>query len=88
MFRDKKVIVVMPAYNAAKTLRQTYTEVMDQQLVDLVILVDDGSKDDTPASPAPCRASRSMSIPRTKVTAATRKPATASPWKRRRTSSS
>src|SRR3984957_17964835 len=47
MFRDKKVIVVMPAYNAAKTLRQTYAEVMDQQLVDLVILVDDGSKDET-----------------------------------------
>jgi len=47
MFRDKKVIVVMPAYNAARTLRQTYAEVMDQQLVDLVILVDDGSKDET-----------------------------------------
>ncbi len=47
MFRDKKVIVVMPAYNAAKTLRQTYDEVMEQQLVDLVILVDDGSKDET-----------------------------------------
>src|SRR3984957_4991621 len=47
MFRDKKVIVVMPAYNAAKTVRQTYAEVMEQQLVDLVILVDDGSKDDT-----------------------------------------
>jgi glycosyltransferase involved in cell wall biosynthesis len=47
MFRDKKVIVVMPAYNAAKTLRQTYAEVMDQQMVDLIILVDDGSKDDT-----------------------------------------
>jgi glycosyltransferase involved in cell wall biosynthesis len=47
MFRDKKVIVVMPAYNAAKTLRQTYAEVMEQQLVDLVILVDDGSKDET-----------------------------------------
>ena len=29
MFRDKKVVVVMPAYNAAKTLLQTYTEVMD-----------------------------------------------------------
>src|SRR5580700_8770830 len=47
MFRNKKVIVVMPAYNAAKTLRQTYAEVMEQQLVDLVILVDDGSKDET-----------------------------------------
>lgn len=39
----------MPAYNAARTLRQTYAEVRDQQLVDAIILVDDGSKDDTVA---------------------------------------
>src|SRR5437899_12945233 len=49
MYRDKKVVVVMPAYNAARTLRQTYAEVRDQQLVDRIILVDDGSKDDTVA---------------------------------------
>jgi glycosyltransferase involved in cell wall biosynthesis len=49
MYRDKKVVVVMPAYNAARTLRQTYAEVRDQQLVDAIILVDDGSKDDTVA---------------------------------------
>jgi len=49
MFKDQKVIVVMPAYNAAKTLRQTYDEVMEQGVVDLVILVDDGSRDDTVA---------------------------------------
>jgi glycosyltransferase involved in cell wall biosynthesis len=49
MFHNKKVVVVMPAYNAARTLRQTYDEVMAQQLVDLVILVDDGSKDETAA---------------------------------------
>ena len=30
MYRDKKIIVVMPAYNAAQTLRKTYDEVMDQ----------------------------------------------------------
>ena len=47
MFRDQKVIVVMPAYNAAETLRSTYDEVMAQEIVDLVILVDDGSSDDT-----------------------------------------
>jgi glycosyltransferase involved in cell wall biosynthesis len=47
MFQNKKVIVVMPAYNAAKTLQRTYTEVMEQGMVDLVILVDDGSKDNT-----------------------------------------
>jgi glycosyltransferase involved in cell wall biosynthesis len=49
MYRDKKVVVVMPAYNAAKTLRQTYTEVREQHWVDTVILVDDHSRDDTVA---------------------------------------
>ncbi len=37
----------MPAYNAAQTLRATYDEVMEQDIVDLVILVDDGSRDET-----------------------------------------
>ena len=49
MYRDKKVVVVMPAYNAARTLRQTYEEVRAQQIVDAIILVDDGSQDDTAA---------------------------------------
>src|SRR5882724_3617618 len=49
MFRDKKVVVVMPAYNAARTLRQTHSEVREQEVVDLIILVDDGSRDDTVA---------------------------------------
>jgi glycosyltransferase involved in cell wall biosynthesis len=49
MFRDKKVVVVMPAYNAARTLKRTYDEVMDQGIVDLVIVVDDASRDETTA---------------------------------------
>ena len=49
MFKDKKVIVVMPAYNAARTLQQTHAEVMAQDYVDQVIVVDDGSKDETVA---------------------------------------
>ncbi len=49
MFRDKKVIVVMPAYNAAETLRKTHAEVMNQDVVDHVILVDDASPDETAA---------------------------------------
>jgi glycosyltransferase involved in cell wall biosynthesis len=49
MYRDQKIIVVMPAYNAAQTLRKTYDEVMAQKIVDLVILVDDGSSDETVA---------------------------------------
>jgi glycosyltransferase involved in cell wall biosynthesis len=49
MIRDKKIVVVMPAYNAARTLRQTYDEVMAQGIVDHVIVVDDASRDDTVA---------------------------------------
>ncbi|MBC8199670.1 MAG: glycosyltransferase family 2 protein [Desulfobacterales bacterium] len=49
MLKNKKIIVVMPAYNAAKTLRKTYDEVMSQGIVDLVILVDDASDDETAA---------------------------------------
>src|SRR5258705_9052062 len=41
-----KVVVVMPAYNAAKTLHMTYSA-LPRDVVDLVILVDDGSKDET-----------------------------------------
>jgi glycosyltransferase involved in cell wall biosynthesis len=47
MFQNKKVVVVMPAYNAEKTLLKTYKEVMAQGVVDLVILVDDASPDNT-----------------------------------------
>jgi len=43
----KKIVVVMPAYNAAKTLRKTYDEVMCQGIVDEIILVDDASTDET-----------------------------------------
>ncbi len=46
MINDLKVIVVLPAYNASKTLEQTCSEI-DRNLVDEVILVDDCSKDDT-----------------------------------------
>src|SRR5208282_1512792 len=49
MYRGKKIVVVMPAYNAAQTLRQTYDEVREQGIVDEIILVDDRSRDDTVA---------------------------------------
>jgi len=49
MQAGRKVVVVMPAYNAASTLRQTWDEVMAQGVVDLVIVVDDGSRDETVA---------------------------------------
>lgn len=46
MYGDKKVIVVLPAYNAASTLAQTYAEI-PHDLVDEIILCDDASTDDT-----------------------------------------
>jgi glycosyltransferase involved in cell wall biosynthesis len=49
MYRGKKIIVVMPAYNAARTLPQTYAEVREQGIVDEIILVDDRSRDNTVA---------------------------------------
>ena len=49
----------MPAYNAEKTLLKTYEEVMAQGIVDMVILVDDASSDNT--------AKVAAGLPRTKV---------------------
>lgn len=46
MISEKKVVVVLPAYNAAKTLPQTYSEI-PFDIVDDVILVDDNSPDNT-----------------------------------------
>src|SRR5271155_2153646 len=46
MLNGKKIVVVMPAYNAEKTLEQTYRE-LPLEFVDDTILVDDGSKDST-----------------------------------------
>ena len=48
MLNGKKVVVVMPAYNASRTLRQTYNEV-PVDVVDEVLLVDDASSDETVA---------------------------------------
>jgi glycosyltransferase involved in cell wall biosynthesis len=59
MINDQKLVVVMPAYNAARTLRQTYDEVMAHGIVDRVILVDDASKDET--------ASMARSLPNVQV---------------------
>lgn len=59
MFKDQKVIVVMPAYNAEKTLLRTYHEVTEQSEVDEIILVDDASHDRT--------AGLARTLPRVKV---------------------
>lgn len=46
MIGSKKIVVVLPAYNAALTLEKTYNEI-PFDIVDEVVLVDDCSKDDT-----------------------------------------
>lgn len=46
MLLNKKIVVVLPAYNAAKTLEQTYAEI-PFDIVDEVVLVDDASRDET-----------------------------------------
>jgi glycosyltransferase involved in cell wall biosynthesis len=48
MIAGKKVTIVLPAYNAAKTLKQTYDEI-PRDVVDDILLVDDASQDGTVA---------------------------------------
>ncbi|MFT5878879.1 MAG: glycosyltransferase involved in cell wall biosynthesis, partial [Dokdonia sp.] len=48
MIKNKKIVVVMPAYNAELTLEKTYNEI-PRDIVDEVILVDDSSSDNTSA---------------------------------------
>ncbi len=47
MINGQKVVVVMPAYNAERTIQKTWREVVEQEAVDLVIVVDDASHDAT-----------------------------------------
>lgn len=47
MYRNKKVAVVMPAYNAEKTLLAAYDEVVAQGVADVIVIVDDCSRDGT-----------------------------------------
>jgi glycosyltransferase involved in cell wall biosynthesis len=56
MLGNMKIIVVLPAYNAAETLKQTYDEI-PHDIVDEVILIDDASKDAT------VEMARSLGIP-------------------------
>ena len=47
MINGKKVVVVMPAYNAERTIEKTWSEVLEQNVADLIIVVDDASQDET-----------------------------------------
>ena len=88
MYRDKKVVVVMPAYNAARTLRQTYAEVREQGLVDRIILVDDGSRDDTVSVARSLEGVQVHVHEVTKATGGIRRLVTGWRWRLGRTSSS
>lgn len=46
MIKDKKIVIVLPAYNASQTLERTYREI-PFDIVDEVVLVDDQSRDNT-----------------------------------------
>jgi len=47
MIKGRKVVVVMPAYNAAKTIERSFAEVCEQNVADVVVIVDDCSRDNT-----------------------------------------
>lgn len=49
MYKGKRVVVVMPAYNAERTLEAAYEEVKAQGVADSIVVVDDCSKDRTEA---------------------------------------
>jgi glycosyltransferase involved in cell wall biosynthesis len=84
MFQNKKVVVVMPAYNAEKTLLKTYEEVMAQGVVDLVILVDDASPDNTAKVAASFPGQKFLFMNAISATEAIRKPVTGWRWKKGR----
>lgn len=49
MWNGRRIIVVMPAYNAARTLERTHAEVLEHDFVDGIVVVDDASRDETVA---------------------------------------
>ncbi len=88
MYKNRKIVVVMPAYNAAKTLERTHAEVLQEEIVDLIIVVDDASRDETPASPKRSPKPKSAPIRSMPATVPIRRPATPPPSPQAQTSSS
>ena len=74
----RKVIVIMPAYNAEKTLQRTLDDI-PMDWVDEIILVDDHSRDGTVALARKLGLASLRPPRRTGATAATRRPATPRP---------
>ena len=79
MIAGKRIAVVLPAYNAAKTLRQTYSEI-PHDIVDDIILTDDASSDNT-AQIRRNSASTPFATIATVAMAAIRRPVTSRPWR-------
>ena len=79
MINGQKIVVVMPAYDAERTIEKTCREAADQSVVDLIIIVDDGSEIGRSRSRANWSASSSKRTIGTAVMAARRRHATASP---------
>jgi len=88
MLNGQKIVVVMPRINAARTLRQTYDEVMAHGIVDLVIVVDDASHDENGGNRAHSANVQVEVHPENRVTAPTKKLVTDSRWAAAQTSSS
>ena len=86
MINGKRIAVVLPAYNAEKTLEATVRELPD--LVDIRILVDDHSSDRTVEVAAPPRPTVFSCTIATTATAAISRPAIAKLWQPAPTSSS
>ncbi len=80
MLNNKKITVVLPAYNAALTLEKTYNE-LPFDIVDSVILVDDASKDNTVELGEKLAYNILSGMIKIKGTAPTKNPATPGHWK-------
>ena len=78
MFHGKKIVVVMPAYNAAQTIEQTYREI-PLDLVDEVVVTDDASPDETVEVARAARPAHARPRDATAATGAIRRPVTPRP---------
>lgn len=79
MLNNKRIVVVLPAYNAALTLEKTFREI-PFDIVDEVVLVDDASKDETLEVGQQLGIRHLIRHDKNKGMAAIRNPVTTRPW--------